>query len=158
MYSNNEMDDFSQPGRRNSFGFEPSPANFIAPGKRPLSSISPVIAEFADNSTVFFTTGAAGGSRIISATAQTVFRVLEERSPMREAVARPRLHDQLMPATTLVEEGTDDGIFVSLRQKMHNVTWQAPGQSAVHAVMRLWNGTFDAVGETRQVNSGGSVV
>ncbi|KAK0651448.1 gamma-glutamyltranspeptidase [Cercophora newfieldiana] len=155
---NNEMDDFSQPGKRNSFGFEPSPSNFIAPGKRPLSSICPVIVEFAGNRSVYFTTGAAGGSRIISATAQTVFGVLEAGYTMHDAVAHPRLHDQLMPATTLVEVGSDEGLFESLGAKRHNVTWQAPGQSAVQAIMRLWNGTFDAVGETRQVNSGGSIV
>jgi len=152
------MDDFSQPGQRNSFGFEPSPANFIAPGKRPLSSICPVIVEFASNGSIYFTTGAAGGSRIISATAQTVFNVLEAGFNMHDAVARPRLHDQLMPATTLVEVGTDEAIFESLAQKGHNATWQAPGQSAVQAIMRLWNGTFDAVGETRQINSGGAIV
>jgi len=152
---NNEMDDFSQPGKRNSFGFEPSPANFIAPGKRPLSSICPIIVEFASNRSVYFTTGAAGGSRIISATAQTVFNVLEAGYSMHSAVAHPRLHDQLMPAQTLVEVGTDEAIYQSLAEKKHNVTWQAPGLSAVQAVMRLWNGTFDAVGETRQVNSGG---
>src|SRR4051812_8439176 len=152
------MDDFSQPGKRNSFGFEPSPSNFIAPGKRPLSSICPVIVEFASNRSIYFTTGAAGGSRIISATAQTVFGVLEAGYSMHEAVAHPRLHDQLMPSTTLVELGSDEGLYASLAAKGHNVTWQAPGQSAVQGIMRLWNGTFDAVGETRQVNSGGSVV
>lgn len=155
---NNEMDDFSQPGKRNSFGFEPSPANFVAPGKRPLSSISPIIVEFASNRTVWFTTGAAGGSRIISSTAQTAYHVLEEGFTMRNAVAAPRLHDQLMPATTLVEQGFDQGIFDSLFAKGHNSTWQAPGQSAVQAIMRLSDGTFDAVGETRQLNSGGSSV
>ncbi|KAK5661002.1 hypothetical protein OQA88_12380 [Cercophora sp. LCS_1] len=155
---NNEMDDFSQPGKPNSFGFEPSPANFIAPGKRPLSSISPIIVEFTGNRSVWFTTGAAGGSRIISATAQTAFHVLEEGFAMHDAVAAPRLHDQLMPAVTLVENGSDQSIFDSLLAKGHNSTWQAPGQSAVQAIMIHANGTFDAVGETRQVNSGGSSV
>jgi len=151
------MDDFSQPGRRNSFGFEPSPANFITPGKRPLSSICPIIVEFASNRTVFFTTGAAGGSRIISATAQTAFYAMEGWS-MENSVATPRLHDQLMPETTLVEIGFEQGVYASLQEKGHNVTWQAPGQSAVQAIMRLANGTFDAVGEPRQLNSGGLTV
>ncbi|KAK3344418.1 gamma-glutamyltranspeptidase [Lasiosphaeria hispida] len=155
---NNEMDDFSQPGRRNSFGYDPSTANFIAPGKRPLSSMCPLIVENESDRSVFFTTGAAGGSRIISSTAFTAFNVLERGMSMYDAVAAPRPHDQLMPSQLLVEEGFDESVFESLRAKLHNVTWMGPKSSAVQAIMRLGNGTFDAVGETRQVNSGGSVV
>ncbi|KAK3387190.1 gamma-glutamyltranspeptidase [Podospora didyma] len=155
---NNEMDDFSQPGRRNSFGFSPSPANFIAPGKRPLSSITPLIAEFP-NGTVFFSTGAAGGSRIISSTTLIAWNVLDKHMSMHAAVAAPRLHDQLMPDVLMVEEaGFDKGLFASLQQKLHNATWVGSGLSSAQAVMRLWNGTFDAASETRQSNSGGLTV
>ncbi|KAK3320916.1 gamma-glutamyltranspeptidase [Cercophora scortea] len=152
---NDEMDDFSQPGRRNSFGFEPSPANFIAPGKRPLSSINPIIVEFASNGSLFFTTGAAGGSRIISATTQVAFNLLEHNINIRDAIAAPRIHHQLMPDVLHVEEGFDNGTFASLQQKRHNTTWMAPGGSSVQGIMRLWDGRFAASGETRQVNSGG---
>src|SRR5579871_4806897 len=46
LIMNNEMNDFSIPGASNAFGYVPSPANYIRPGKRPLSSISPTIVEF----------------------------------------------------------------------------------------------------------------
>ncbi|KAK4198481.1 gamma-glutamyltranspeptidase [Triangularia verruculosa] len=162
---NNEMDDFSQPGRPNSFGFEPSPNNFIAPYKRPLSSITPLIAEHATNGSLFFATGAAGGSRIISSTMQVAFKIMsaidQGHTPvgeMYEAIKAPRLHHQLMPNVLNVEIGYDESVFASLGSKQHNVSWIAPGQSAAQGLLRLYNGTFQAVGETRQLNSGGLTV
>jgi len=50
---NNEMNDFSIPGTINAFGYSPSPANYIVPGKRPLSSISPTIVEHLKNSSLY---------------------------------------------------------------------------------------------------------
>ncbi|KAK4101064.1 gamma-glutamyltranspeptidase [Parathielavia hyrcaniae] len=155
---NNEMDDFSQPGRRNAFGFAPSPANYIAPRKRPLSSITPLIAEHLANGTVFLATGAAGGSRIISATTQVGFDVLARGTSLRDAVAAPRLHHQLMPDVLMVEDGFSGGVVRSLEDKGHDVMWMAPGLSAVQGVVRHGDGRFGAVGETRQVNSGGCTI
>lgn len=57
------MDDFSVPGRKNDFGFRPSPANFIRPRKRPLSSMCPNII-LNQNGDVVFVSGSAGGSKI----------------------------------------------------------------------------------------------
>ncbi|KAK3315100.1 gamma-glutamyltranspeptidase [Apodospora peruviana] len=155
---NDEMDDFSQPGRRNSFGFEPSPANFIAPGKRPLSSITPLMVDHAGNGTLFFATGAAGGSRIISATTEVAWNLMELGMSIHDAIAAPRLHDQLMPDMLLLEEEFDENVLLSLKEKKHNVTMMAPGASAAQGIVRLWDGRFDAAGETRQKNSAGLVV
>ena len=74
---NNEMDDFSTPGSSNFFGYLHTPSNYIRPFKRPLSSISPTIVETPDGQ-VYFVVGAAGGSRIITATVQNVWHVLEK--------------------------------------------------------------------------------
>lgn len=65
---NNQMDDFSTPGVVNSYGIPSSPANFITPGKRPMSSMSPTI--FTDkNGDFVLGVGAAGGSKITITTA-----------------------------------------------------------------------------------------
>lgn len=165
------MNDFSIPGVPNAFGFPPSEANFVRAGKRPLSSITPVMVEYPDGGGLFVVAGAAGGSRIVSSTAQVVWRVLEsaaynnyyydlaaeQQQPvdLRAAVAAPRLHDQLMPDTSTFEWSFDNTTVAAMQAKGHNVTWVGPGMSSVQAIMRLANGSFDAVGEPRQKNSGG---
>jgi gamma-glutamyltranspeptidase/glutathione hydrolase/leukotriene-C4 hydrolase len=65
---NNEMDDFSTPGKPNGFGVKPSPSNYIKAGKRPMSSISPVIFVRRNDSVVKLIAGASGGTRITTAT------------------------------------------------------------------------------------------
>ncbi|KAI1855748.1 hypothetical protein JX265_012193 [Neoarthrinium moseri] len=150
---NNEMNDFSIPGVRNEFGYAPSPANFIRPGKRPLSSITPVIVEHP-NGTLYVTVGAAGGSRIISSTTQVAWRVLEQGMTMLDAMREPRFHDQLMPNVATFEYTFDNATVASMREKGHNVTWVREGVSAVQGI-RVTAGRFEAVGETRQKNSGG---
>jgi gamma-glutamyltranspeptidase/glutathione hydrolase len=159
---NNEMNDFSIPGTSNAFGFIPSPANFIRPGKRPLSSISPVIVEHA-NSTSFIDAfyvaiGAAGGSRIITATIQNLLHILDGNMTTADALAQPRIHDQLVPAQVSFEYGFDNGTTAFLKGLGANVTWVAPGQSTAQGLRRLRNGTFEAAGEPRQKNSGGFVL
>lgn len=151
---NDEMDDFSIPHVRNSFGFAPSPANYIRPGKRPMSSITPIIAEHP-NGTVFFITGAAGGSRIISATTQTAWHLLEHGMNMSEAIAAPRLHDQLIPNEVQFEYSFDNGTTNAMADKGHKPVWVRLGVSAVQGIQALWDGSFLAVGESRQRNSGG---
>lgn len=69
---NNEMDDFSTPGVVNYYGIPSSPANFIEPGKRPMSSMCPTIITDAKGDFVLGA-GAAGGSKITLATAYVRF-------------------------------------------------------------------------------------
>lgn len=60
---NNEMDDFAIPNRENSYGMLPSPANMLAPGLQPLSSMVPCIV-LSRNGTADLVIGAAGGTKI----------------------------------------------------------------------------------------------
>ncbi|KAI4941184.1 hypothetical protein J4E91_010975 [Alternaria rosae] len=159
---NNEMNDFSIPNTTNAFGYIPSPANFIRPGKRPLSSISPVIVEHLNSSSIasafYVAIGAAGGSRIITATIQNLLHILDGEMTTAEALAEPRIHDQLVPAQVSFEYGFDNGTTAFLKGLGSNVTWVAPGSSTAQGLRRLTNGTFEAAGEPRQKNSGGFVV
>ena len=93
------MDDFSTPGVSNHYGFAPSPANFIRPFKRPLSSMSPSIVEYASGR-LRAVAGASGGSRIISTTAQVLYRILGLSESAAPAVLAPRWHNQFVPNAT----------------------------------------------------------
>ncbi|KAF7118642.1 hypothetical protein CNMCM5793_008180 [Aspergillus hiratsukae] len=151
---NNEMDDFSVPGKSNSFGYIPSAANYIRPGKRPLSSITPAMVTRPDGK-LFFLAGSAGGSRIITATVQNIIHVIDQGLSAAEALAQPRLHDQLIPNQVSFEYSYDNSTVDFMESRGHNVTWVAPGQSTAQAIRVLPNGTFDAAGEPRQLDSGG---
>ncbi|PVI00281.1 gamma-glutamyltranspeptidase 1 precursor [Periconia macrospinosa] len=159
---NNEMNDFSIPNVTNAFGYVPSPANFVRPGKRPLSSISPVIVEHLNASSLadafYIAVGAAGGSRIITATIQNLIHLLDDGDSVAEALAKPRIHDQLTPAQVSFEYSFNNETTAFLKELGANVTWVAPGQSTAQGLRRLCNGTFEAAGEPRQKNSGGFAV
>jgi gamma-glutamyltranspeptidase/glutathione hydrolase len=152
---NNEMNDFSIPGTTNAFGYIASPDNYIRPGKRPLSSISPTIVEFLDNGEFYFATGAAGGSRIITSVIQSLWHVLDQNMTSREAVVAPRFHDQLTPNVLEMELTYDNATVAYLASRGHNITRVAIEATDVQVVRRLPNGTFEAAAEPRQQDSAG---
>jgi gamma-glutamyltranspeptidase/glutathione hydrolase len=99
---NNEMDDFTvAPGIPNAFRLVQSAANEVAPGKRPLSSMSPVIA--LKNGRPVLAAGGSGGPTIISGVVQVLLDELDFRLDPERAVAEPRVHDQGVPDVALVE-------------------------------------------------------
>ncbi len=96
---NDEMDDFTvKPGVPNMYGLVQGEANAIAPGKTPLSSMSPTIVT-KDGKTVMVV-GTPGGSRIITATLLTMLNVIDYGMNIQEAVDAPRFHQQWQPDTT----------------------------------------------------------
>lgn len=102
--------------------------------------------------------GAAGGSRIITATIQSLHHVLDQDMTAPQALARPRLHDQLVPSVVSFEYAYDNGTVAYMESPGANVTWVAPGLSSAQGVRLLPNGTFEAAGEPRQADSGGFAV
>ena len=100
---NNEMDDFSaKPGVANVYGLVGNDANAIAPGKRPLSSMSPTFIETDDAVVVL---GTPGGSRIISMVLLASLEFLEGRGHVRDWVALKRYHHQYLPDVVQYEAG-----------------------------------------------------
>jgi len=132
---NNEMDDFATSDKPNDFGIYPSPANMIVPGKRPLSSMCPsVIVD--KNGQVVQVVGAAGGSRITTATAYVASRVLWFGESIKAAIDALRLHHQLLPAAVSYETGFDKDILEGLKMKGHNLTKVGIGKSIVQGIAR----------------------
>ena len=99
---NDEMDDFTpNPGGPNADGVVRSEANAIAPGKIPLSSMSPTIIT-KDGKPVLIL-GTPGGKRIITTVLQTIVNAVDFQMNIQEAVDAPRIHHQWLPDETNVE-------------------------------------------------------
>ena len=111
---NNEMDDFSaQPGTPNAFGLIGAEANAVAPGKRPLSSMSPTIV-LRDGKPVL-TVGAAGGPTIISQAVLTIIHFIDHDMTPAQALGQARFHHQWKPNRLLVEKALGQATIDALR-------------------------------------------
>jgi gamma-glutamyltranspeptidase/glutathione hydrolase/leukotriene-C4 hydrolase len=101
---NDQMDDFSTPGTVNAFKVPASPANFIKPGKKPMSSMSPIIVvdEYDD---VRLVLGASGGTKIITAVAQVALENLFLDIDIKKSIDDKRIHHQLSPDFVQYEKG-----------------------------------------------------
>lgn len=117
---NNEMDDFSaQPGTPNAFGLIGAEANAVAPGKRPLSSMSPTIV-LRDGKPVF-TVGAAGGPTIISQAVLAIIHFIDHGMTPSKALGQARFHHQWKPNRLLVEEALGQATIDALRNMGHTI-------------------------------------
>lgn len=127
---NNEMDDFTvKPGVKNLYGLVQGKANSIAPGKRPLSSMSPTLVT-KDGETLLVL-GSPGGSRIITITLETILNVVDYGMAPQEAVDAPRIHHQWLPDTVYTEPfGLSPDTVRILEAMGHTVTEQKPWGAA----------------------------
>lgn len=120
---NDEMDDFaSKQGVPNMFGLIQGPANSIAPGKRPLSSMTPTIV--LENGKVRFVLGSPGGSRIITTVANIFLSAADEGLNIQQAVDAPRFHMQYLPDVVYLEPGFPDSTINRLRAMGYTVEVQ----------------------------------
>ena len=130
---NNEMDDFAvKPGAPNLFGLVQGSANAIAPGKRPLSSMTPTIVE-KDGRPVLVL-GSPGGPRITTAVLETFTNIVDFRMPPDQAVAMPRFHHQWLPDTLFYERGgLSPAVLAALAERGYKLTEQ-PQWGAVELI------------------------
>src|SRR5262245_32406938 len=118
---NNEMDDFAKAtDTPNVYGLvDTRGANAIAPGKRPLSSMTPTI--LLHGGRPFMVTGSPGGPRIISTTLLTILAVVDHAANARDAVSAARYHHQWMPDQVSLEPGIPESVAKGLRARGHEV-------------------------------------
>ena len=166
---NNEMDDFAiAPGVPNVFGLIGGTANAVAPGKRPLSSMTPVIARdgthtrggLADSrsvgatATTLLAAGGSGGPLIVSATLQALLAIVDFGLDPAAAVAAPRIHDQWAPLGLAAETGIDAATLADLARRGH-ATRRLTFAGAVQVVARR-GGRFEAAADPRK--GGGATI
>jgi gamma-glutamyltranspeptidase/glutathione hydrolase len=102
FFLNDEMDDFTaKPGVANVFGLVQGEANAVAPGKRPLSSMTPTLV-FKGGKPAFVV-GTPGGSRIITTVLEVIVNVIDHGMTLQEAIDAPRIHHQWLPDTVAAE-------------------------------------------------------
>ncbi len=134
FWMNDEMDDFtSKVGEKNMFGLVQGKANAIAPGKRPLSSMSPTI--ITKDGKTFMVVGSPGGSLIITITLNTVMNVIDYGMTLQEAVNAPRIHQQWLPDVVIYEtRGISPDTLKILKERGYTMVEKKPW-GAAEAIM-----------------------
>ena len=118
---NNEMDDFtSKVGVPNMYHLIQSAANAIAPGKRPLSAMTPTIV--LKNGKVLLVLGSPGGSTIITTVANDIISILDNGLNVQQAADAPRFHHQYLPDVIQVEKAFPLPVLETLKASGYAVS------------------------------------
>ncbi|MCS7314701.1 MAG: gamma-glutamyltransferase [Bryobacterales bacterium] len=135
---NNEMDDFAaRPGFPNFYGLVQGEANAIAPGKRPLSSMTPTI--LVRDGRLYMVLGSPGGPRIITTVLQVIVNVLDFGMNIQEAADWPRFHHQWLPDKLYMEPGFSPDTRALLAARGFNIEQvRSIGEVAAVLVEGAW--------------------
>ncbi|MCM8540122.1 MAG: gamma-glutamyltransferase [Lentisphaeraceae bacterium] len=149
FFLNNEMDDFSaKPGVPNGYGLIGGEANKIEAGKRPLSSMTPVIM-FKDKKPILVT-GSPGGSKIINTVLQIILNVVDHKLNIAEATMAPRIHHQWLPDKLNLEQGFSPDTIKLLKSMGHN-TIRQNGMGCTESII-IQNGFFYGFADQRRMD------
>jgi len=160
FFLNDEMDDFTvKVGEKNLYGLVQGERNAIAPGKRPLSSMSPSLV--TKDGKILLVLGSPGGSRIISITLQSALNILDFGMLPQEAVDAPHIHHQWLPDEVYYEQrGLSADTLALLKERGYKMVEQTPwgatelimvGLAGVEGVIPANSGNDSAVsGKVRE--------
>ncbi|KNZ61749.1 uncharacterized protein VP01_1362g7 [Puccinia sorghi] len=145
---NDQNDDFSVMGRANAFNLLASPLNHPVTGKRPLSSMSPIIIDHHPQAhwshysstptpppSLFAALGASGGSHIYGAVAGTFLKLLWGYD-LSHAIEDPRIHHQLLPNEVSVEKGYREDFLTGLEARGHKIAMIPEAKSVVNGLLK----------------------
>ncbi|MDP9096483.1 MAG: gamma-glutamyltransferase, partial [Pseudomonadota bacterium] len=151
---NNEMDDFtSKPGVPNMFGLVQGAANAIAPGKTPLSSMTPTIVSRGGKPVLII--GSPGGPRITTTTLEAIVNVIDHGMTVQEAIDAPRIHHQMLPDTVYIERfALSPDTKALLEQRGYGFTESAPWGVAEGIVAGAPRLTPSGFGAAQSLNLG----
>jgi gamma-glutamyltranspeptidase/glutathione hydrolase len=156
---NNEMDDFATaPGKPNIYGLIQGEVNAVAPGKRMLSAMCPMIAVLGNRNA--YAWGTRGGSTIPTTNFQVLLGVLLRGETLEAAVAAPRFHQQDFPDKIQIERNRFDPAWIDALQKIGHTVAERDSDSdpigEIYAISRSADGTVSAVADPRR--SGAALV
>ncbi len=147
---NNELDDFTvKPGVPNAYGLVQGEANEVAPGKTPLSSMSPTV--ITKDGDIFMVTGSPGGSRIITITLESIMNVIDHGMDVQEAIDAPRIHHQWLPDVLYVEKFALSADTRAILEAMGHVIQEGGNWGSAEAILRnLTTGVLYGANDSRR--------
>jgi gamma-glutamyltranspeptidase/glutathione hydrolase len=109
--------------------------NEVAPGKRPVSSMTPTLVLRRDG-TPWVALGSPGAATIPNTLLQVVVNLIDYRMSLRDAIEFPRIHHQYLPDRVDAEPAA---LIFDVAEKLkafgHSLNAQLRSQGDVHAVM-----------------------
>lgn len=147
---NDQIDDFTiDPAAVNAFGLTQSEANLVGPGKRPLSSMTPVLVFDATGARVVGCAGGSGGPRIISNTLAAILGAWLFGQDAHTAIASPRVHHQWSPDELKVDANLAPAVRADLAERGHVIVDQTT-PAAVQIIKVRPDGVIEAASDPRK--------